>query len=346
MNLPKWLKNEKLIFWNRCRLYQDNPEFREFVLKGIDEHNWLKVENCGDEYHGTTIYHIEAFGRSVGFFAEFLYVLIQLFYADERGFSPYVNWGKEFLYYEQEGINHIYNAFEYFFEPVSNVISDEHAAYLVHATDYNINNVQNQLNTHGYAVSKEYMEELSRMVKKYIHYNKQTEQYLEKCFENLIGDKRALAVHFRGTDYRRQYNNHPVFVTLEQEIEMTEKLFNTKGYDIIFLATDEQEAVYKFKQKFRDKVRCFEDTWRAVGGDESVAYSHSKRQNHKYRLGLEVLRDQYMLTRCQGLICGISNLTLTARMMRKAWYKHEYEDLVIIDKGLCKNDNKFSKAKH
>lgn len=347
MQLMEWLKkNEKLVFWNRCRLHCNEPKFRKWVVDDYNNHQWVKIESYGSEYRGKMIYQIEAFGCAVGFFAEFLYALIRLYYATERGFTPYIHWGEDFLYYEPDGIRREYNAFQYYFESVSEVSNIEKASYVIRATDYHIHDVQNCLNTHGYAVTKEYMDGLSAMIKKYIRYNSKTREYLENGYEDLIGDKKALAVHFRGTDYRRQYNNHPTFVSLEQEIAKVKELLENKNYEVIFLATDEQEAVNEFRQAFGDKVKCFEDTWRAAGGDESVAYSHAEREQHKYRLGLEVLRDQYMLTRCRGLVCGTSNLTLVARMMRKAWYEQAYEDLVIIDNGLCQNDKNFCDAKH
>lgn len=342
-------KNKKsgmLEFLHQCRIHRGEEEFRKLVLEGYHNPDFLELHSCGAEYPGQTIYHIGAFGCSVGFFAEFLYTLIRLFFATDRGFTPYVYWGNNFLYYEAGGVDNEYNAFLYYFNPVSEVISSENAAHVLIATDYHIHDVQDRLNTHGYAVSDAYMDGLSSMVKRYISYNDKTKDYLEKSYETLIGDKKALAVHFRGTDYRRQYNNHPVFVTIEQEIEKVREMLEEKDYDVVFLATDEQEAVKIFRNEFGDTVKFFEDTWRADGGDESVAYSCADRKQHHYLLGLEVLRDQYMLTRCDGLVCGISNLTLSARMMRRAWYHKDYDDLVILDFDLCHNDRQFCDAVH
>lgn len=333
-------------FFHQCRIHRGEEEFRQLVLEGYHNPDYLKIESRGNEYPGQIVYQIGAFGCSVGFFAEFLYTLIRLYFAADRGFTPYVNWGSDFLYYEQDGIGNEKNAFLYYFNPVTDVVSTDNAAHVLMATDYHIHDVQDRLNTHGYAVSDEYMTGLSNMIKKYIRYNDKTKAYLEDGYDTLIGNKRALAVHFRGTDYRRQYNNHPVFVTIEQEMEKVRELLATDKYDVIFLATDEQEAVDVFRSEFGDKVKVFEDTWRADGGDESVAYSHADRKQHRYLLGLEVLRDQYMLTRCEGLVCGISNLTLSARMMRKAWYDKDYEDLVILNHDLCHNDRQFCDAKH
>lgn len=339
-------KSESLVFWNRCRLYSGKEDFRRMVIEGYHNPNFLEIENHGTEYSGNIIYQIGEFGNSVGFFAELLYTLIRLYFAEERGFIPFVSWGKDFLYYEDEKNIKEKNAFLYYFEPVSKVKSTEKAAYVIDANWYHIVEVQEHLNTHGYTVSEEYINEMSSMLKKYIHYNDKTMKYLENGYKELIGNKKALAVHFRGTDYRRQYNNHPVFATVEQEIERVHEVLERNNYDVIFLATDEQSAIKIFQNEFGDKVKFFKDTWRANGEDESVAFSHSARAQHHYLLGLEVLRDQYMLTKCNGLVCGISNLTLTAQMMRRAWYDNDYEDLVILSQGLYHNDHHFCDAKH
>lgn len=333
-------------FLHQCRIHRNEDEFRRLVMEGYKNPNLLDIKSQGDEYHGQIIYHINEYGSYVGFFAEFLFLLTSLYYADDMGLVPYVHWGKDFLYYQEKKNNTIDNAFLYFFEQVSDIKEDASAAHVLTANDYHIQYVRKKLNTLGYAISEEYMDSLSKIIKKYIRYNEKTKLFLEKSYDDLIGKDKALAVHFRGTDYRRQYNNHPVFITIEQEIEEVYKILKEKDYEVIFLATDEQNAVNVFKKEFGDKVKVFEDTWRASEGNESVAYSHSNRENHHYLLGLEVLRDQYMLTRCDGLVCGISNLTLSARMMRKAWYNREYDDLIILDYGLCHNQYAFCDAKH
>lgn len=329
-----------------CVARRNDADFRKFVTTGYNNPNVLEICNYGNSCRGNIVYDIEAFGHSVGFFAEFLYVLIRLYFSDERGFVPYVNWGQDFLYHEDVPIRGEENAFLHYFNQVSDIKNIEDAAYVVHSTKAQIAGVQTGLNTVGYAVSEEYINALSRIIKKYISYNEETLSYLKKNYDDLLDGKRTLAVHFRGSDFRRQYNNHPIFVSIEQGIEQVERILQKKDYEYIFLATDEQGAIDIYKKKFGDKVKYFEDVCRVAEGDESVAYSYSKRENHHYLLGLEVIRDQYMLTRCEGLVGGISNLTLTAQMMKKAWYENGYDDLVIINSGLNSNDNRFSDAKH
>lgn len=102
---------------------------------------------------------------------------------------------------------------------------------------------------------------------------------------------------------------------------MAEKTLTEGGYEQIFLATDENSAVQSFKERFGDRVKTYADTYRDEDGDDSIAFSSSDRRMHKYLLGLEVLRDEYTLTQCDGLVCGYSNVTFMARIMRRAWNK-------------------------
>ncbi len=314
------------------------------VLEGYQNPDFIEMRTCGGEYEGRTVYLIEERGAGVGFFAEFGVTLIDLYYAYERGFTPCVHWGEDYLYYEPEGIDGEKNAFLYFFQPVSEVTDAERARHVVRTQESHYVQVKAQFDAVSYDVSDEYIDAMALMVKKYIHYNAPTLAYLEREYRELLGDGKILGVHFRGTDFRRGYNNHPIPVRIEQEIEKARELFDRAGYDKLFLATDEQAAVKRFREVFGDRVCVYEDTYRDEGTDESIAFSEDSRDRHHYYLAREVLRDQYTLTRCDGLVCGYSNVTFIARVMRRAWFGGEWEDFVLIDNGLYHNDNAFSQS--
>lgn len=345
MNLMDLLrKSEKLVYWNRCRIHRNDPKFRRMVLEGYQNPDFLEIETLGREYEGKTIYLIEERGAGVGFFAEFGVTLIHLYFAYERGFVPYVRWGENYLYYEPGGVEGGKNAFLYFFEPVSEVVDIRHACHVVKSQESHYVQVKDQFDAVSYDVSDAYIDAMARMVKNYIHYNKTTRQYLEREYHTLLGDGKVLGVHFRGTDFRKGYNNHPVPVRIEQEIDRVKILLGKSGYDRIFLATDEEAAVERFREAFGDKVCVYEDTFRDRGTDESIAFSEGDRDRHHYYLAREVVRDQYTLTRCDGLVCGYSNVTFIARVMRRAWFEREWEDFELIDNGLFHNDNAFGQS--
>ena len=333
------------MFYNRCRLLRKNKDVADFIMGSYKTSMWLKNVFNKDGKSGYICYYIDEYGKQVGFFSEVIFTLFRLYFADQRGLVPLIEWGKRHLYYEPDGVNGEKNVFRYYFAPVSKLKDKNESMYTVYSCDYHIGELQDIFDTHGYDISNMYVEALSAMVQKYLKYNDETQRFMEEEFDRLLGNKKTLAVHFRGTDYRRQYNNHPVFITIEDEISKARELVASKGYEQIFLATDEQLAVNRFKEEFGSRLKIYEDAYRAMDGDESVAYSKSERRHHHYRLGLEVLRDQYTMTRCSGLVCGISNLTICARLMRNAWYE-PYEDLIVLDNGINRNDKRFSEIVH
>lgn len=335
-------KSEKLVYWNRCRIHRNKSDFREMVLEGYHNPDYIKFHHYGNEYSGKTIYYVDASGDGIGFFAELGMTLIKLYFADDRGFTPYIHWGENYLYYEPEGIDGEKNAFLYYFKPASEVISVEKANHVVYPEECHFQQVKGLYGAVSYDVSDEYVNAMARMMKKYIRYNDKTKEYLEQQYQSLLGDRRVLGVHYRGTDFKKQYNNHPVLVQVEQEIEKVKELMDGSGYDLIFLATDENEIVERFQKEFGNKVKMFEDTYRDNGSGESVAFSKSERSLHHYKLGLEVLRDQYTLTHCKGLVCGYSNVTFLARVMRRAWFDNDWKDYVLINNGLHHNSNRFT----
>lgn len=339
-------KNEKLVFWNRCRIHRNESAFREHVMHAYQNPDYLHLKTYGEEYKGETIYLVDEQGGGVGFFAELGVTLIKLYFADERGFTPYVHWGENYLYYESEGIDGEMNAFLYYFSPVSHVKRIEKARYVVRAEMRHYEQVKALFGAVSYDVSNEYVDAMAEMLKKYIRYNEKTGKFLEEQRILLLGNKNTLAVHYRGTDFRKQYNNHPVAVRIEQTIEQAKNLLATGRYEQIFLATDENGAVARFKEVFGDKVKVYQDTFRDEGGDESIAFSKHQRKNHRYLLGLEVLRDEYTLTCCEGLVCGYSNVTFLARVMRRGWVGRDYQDYILINNGIYHNGNNFWESGH
>lgn len=339
-------KSDKLVYWNRCRIHRNHADFRNMVINGYHSPDFLELQHLGKDYSGCTIYYANETGDGVGFFAELGMTLIKLYFADDRGFVPYVNWGKNYVYYEPDGVNGEQNAFLYFFQPVSYIESIENASHVIFPEENHFKQVKDIYGAVSYDVSDDYVNAMAKMMKKYVRYNESTQKFLEDEYKRLLGKQKTLGVHFRGTDFRKEYNNHPIPVRIEQEIEEVKRMLREKDYKQIFLATDENTVVERFRDEFGDIVKIYEDTFRDDGSGESVAFSESDRSQHHYKLGLEVLRDQYTLTNCQGLVCGYSNITFLARVMRRAWYEEEWEDYVLINNGLFKNNNRFSESKN
>lgn len=93
------------------------------------------------------------------------------------------------------------------------------------------------------------------------------------------------------------------------------------------------------KKAFGSKLLFYSDVKR-TSEQQSVAFSDSRRKNHHFRLGLEVLRDAYTLAMCDGLIAGVSQVSICSEIVKKSkGEKYTYKK--ICDKGVYHNGNLF-----
>lgn len=319
-----------------------NESFKEFILNYDLDPYLVKFQELGEALPDKNIMIIRNENASHGFFAEYRMTLNYLAYADRYHFIPYVFYSKNYCYAEKEKVNGTDNPFEYYFEQPNSLKYEEafSGKNVIFSRSAHSDMVE-ILNRRcfSYEISDAYIEYMAMIVAKYMKYNASTKEYLDAEVKKIFGNGKVLGVHYRGTDFRNNYNNHPICIEIENEIEKVKELIDGKDYDRIFLATDEEEALMKFVKVFGDKVLYYKDVYR---GNEktSVAFSENQRKNHHYHLGLEVLRDMYTLAKCDGLIAGMSQVSNIARINKKAMGK-EYEYLNIINQGINSNNKNF-----
>lgn len=336
-------KNTTLHFWIKAFKHIRDKEYLEFFINRENEPLLLEFETRGKSCENDSIYLIEEVGEGYGFFAEFHTMLQKLIFAERLHLKPYVYWGKKFLYYE-EMIEDTRNAYEYFFEAVNGDLGDkiDTAELLTNSKMGQASWVEDKYER-GYDLSPEYLKKASEVYKKYIHLNLNTSKKIQKEISGLLGKKETLAVHYRGTDFKVNYDNHPVCVTIEQELEAIKKAMKEEKFEQIFLATDDKQAIAAFETAFSGKIVYYQDV---VRGDDttSVAFSDSTRDKHHYLLAYEVLRDMLTMSACEGLIAGVSQVSICARIA-KASREETYRFLQIIDNGKNYNHKKFKSLK-
>jgi hypothetical protein len=201
--------------------------------------------------------------------------------------------------------------------------------------------IQNKFGVDRYIVPKEMEQRMSVIVKKYVRIKPELEKTIREDFAKIIGDsKRVLGIHYRGTDYKVGYNVHPTQVKIEQVESVIEEQLRGNRFETVFLATDEDGVYERLKERFGSCIRRYEDVYRG-SGTVSVAFSEDSREFHHYKLGLEVLRDMYSLSLCDGLVAGLSQVSLFAKLYKKSRdEKYMFEQM--IDNGINKNHIFFS----
>ena len=312
------------------------------ICRDIARRNGLQLKcfSYGEHNKERNIYYIQVGKPEFGFFALFRITLKYLVYAERFGFVPVIKWSKNISFAERKAVLGTDNPFEYYFKQPGQISIEEaeesynvFAAEEVHITDFFLNK-EIPKGEEGYVMSEEYMEYLARIVKRFIHLNEWTESYLKDQIEKVVGKRRTIGVHVRGSDFKKGYNNHPAIVSVDDYLDATKSLFEEGDYEQVFLATDDAGAIKRFQDIFGDKLVFYSDVIR-TDGVESVAFSQSERENHHYLLGLEVLRDMYSLTFCDGLVAGISQVSNCARIVKKS-YETEYKDKIILNKIVIK----------
>lgn len=327
-------KHDKLNYIQRCIRRINDPSFVGEVLDiGKNPLN-IQIRQKGNKNLGKTIYIAQTMGCD-GFFAELRFIVAELFFADTMGFVPVVKMPSTSFYAEKEPINGTTNPFEYYFEPVSDVtLDDANQSYAVVEHNWYQRNYMRSVcgMTSGYLPSEEYMQSAAMIVKKYIKFNAIVSSLIRGEITNLLAGKKTLGVHVRGADFKRHYKNHPNIVTVEEYIKETKNALKENTFEQIFLATDDANALREFKQHFGDRVVCYADVVRTEG-DETVMKSELNREHHHYKLGLEVIRDVYTLATCDGIIAGLSNVSIFARIIKLS-EESEYAYKKYIDKGI------------
>lgn len=328
-------RHSKIHYIGKCIRHFNDETFIDRVLLADENPYEIEFVELGDNNPDKLIQVIPNIYYLDGFCAEFRNTLKLLAYADRYGFIPYVLYDKNYIYKEDTLIFGTDNPFEYYFNQTCDLTYDSvmHSANVVFAEKKHTKLVDLKcgIMPYSYEMNQDNINWLGEIYKKYIQINSFSMKKITMDYENLLGGSiKVLGVHHRGTDYKKAYKYHPKYVTVEEKIAEVESI--EEDYDRIFLATDDREAGELFRKRFRSKVCFYEDVYRGEGS-VSVAFSLDGRENHKYLLGLEVLRDVYTLSLCEGLIAGISQVAYCAQIMKKGM-GGEFSYFKIIDKGI------------
>lgn len=304
-----------------------------------------KARHLGTLNQGKIIYYIEEDNGDFGFFAMYRAWLEYLYFANVCGYIPVIRASENFLYKETKMINGTDNPFEYYFKQPSAIsISNAQRSSKVVISNLMHRQMVELVLTGKYSNYKwnnRYIREMARVVKKYIRFNQQTWEYISEGTQKIgFAANKILGVHVRGTDFRVRYDNHPIYLEEKDCFKVIDPMLEDGKYSKLFLATDDNRILKQFINRYGEKLCYYQDVERG-SKNQSVAFSKKERKNHKYLLGLEVIRDMYSLSMCSGLVAGISQVVVCAQINKLARGEY-YEDLSIIDKGLYINGHMFS----
>lgn len=295
----------------------------------------LYFRNYGKENADIPIYYI-TFGvyneETCGFWGMVNTTLRNLVFADFFHLTPVVEWqGVE--YGENFPVHGSSNAWEYYFEPVSQIDyrTVKNSAYVCPAlfSDTQISNDKENESANTLIGT---IKPLVDVYRKYIRLNKELEKELTVDMQSVFQGKRTMGCHARGSDGNWGLYGHPIPVLPQEYLDAAYECFIQGEYEQIFLATEDPILLNQFIDKFGDSLVYYKDVLRSSESHTALARA-GKTDWYHYRMGYEVVRDAYTLAECDSLVAGTHNVPLAARIIKCAQDK-KYKICNIIDHGI------------
>jgi hypothetical protein len=304
---------------------------REFVQDKFDRKYAFDLKkqsngyfkNFGDKNPDKIFYVIWREWLGSGFFANFTNVLSHIQRAEDFGMIPVVDFENfKTLYNEKNPIHGTKNAWEYYFKQpagysLEEVYSSKNVFFCNGETppEKSPDSAKPSETIHPHELYK-------NIWKKYAKLQKHVEDEIEKYSSLIQG--RVLGIHFRGKEMNYA-QLHWFAPTLEQMFRYTDEILEKYNIDKIFIVTEEKDYMDAFIAKYGDKV-LYTNAFRV---SKVNAYNLNPRKNHRYLLGLEILCESILLSRCTGLLCGDSGVSGNATRLGN----HEFLYYVINGKN-------------
>lgn len=298
----------------------------------IDSYRNDKLTMMGEKNPDKVILMIDASNSyTSGFFSNLSSILLKCAYAHDRGMVPVIYRKTPSHYNEPERYLGTDNYFEYFFrQPAEIKISD--AMESKHVVWQAGKHMREYYHMERHQQDRVYVEEIRRCLK----FKDMIRDELEDSRKVFLGDRKVLGVKYRGTGYKYRHKGHPVYVSIDDIMEHTEAIYD-KGYDYIYLATEDKSALDVFKKRFGNELVYDGNILRADEGQLHIDLATSDPKHHTaYLEGLNVLKDVWVLSHASSFVGSQCGVTKFVYLFNEAFSQKQFENLDIIDKGVYK----------
>ncbi|NVJ48094.1 MAG: hypothetical protein HWE07_13245 [Cytophagia bacterium] len=254
------------------------------------------------------------------FFAQFLYVLQQLRFAEANCLTPVVNLNHSYNYYFDQ--NHKSNVWENYFEPVANIsssrldkIDPRTITFLRPEEQRRLFLGEGDQPPVNYDVkAKQWWlkqrEMGARLTSKYIRVRPEILNKVNDFFEANIKGHKVLGMHLRGTDKSVRFDGKPhevpeIFrriIPPEEYFPFIDRFLIHYPEGKLFVATDQKQFLLTLLERYGKRII---HTNAIRSRTKKAVFS---RSGSGYERGVEVLTDTLLLSRCDYLIKCMSNV--------------------------------------
>ena len=272
------------------------PKEQEPIVDRSIDFNKIQVNliRSNGELNKDKIFYVIQRNPGKGFFSNVAFVTNHIKVALDNGFIPIVDMENFVTWYnENNKILKTNNAWEYYFEQISNFsLKDVYKSKNIILTNRNF------YRSSGFLDSINEDKELKNVFQKYILIKKNKLKVIHYLKKKLFEKKKILGVHFRGTGYKIGRQPHPA--TIKQMINRLNKILSKENYDKIFLVTEDLNNFKAIIAEFKDKVIYLNNSVRE--NNSNTAFDTYPRLNHRYKLGRDILIEACLLSYCDGYL--------------------------------------------
>ena len=312
--------------------YRKDEEFMAQIIDLRKNPGLIELQDAQTHFEpGSMVCHVNVQEKNAGFFALVRRVLDALYFCDCFSLEPFITFSNDSLYYDVS-MPQDRNVFDYYFEQPcfsdSNIFKTKRT--VVKYAWRNRLKAEALNKGDAYQVSEEYIVQMARIMKKYLHFNKETQKLIDEQLKLREVNQEVLGVHIRGTDYKLNCRNHPRYIPPEAYYGYIDSALKEYGFKKIYIATDDEEILQQFLKRYGgEKVIFSQNNTRSSGTCGVHTAAGPKREHHKYLLGIEVICDMCTLAACGGILSGLSQVSLMCRI-----YKKSKDEEFLYDKRL------------
>lgn len=169
-----------------------------------------------------------------------------------------------------------------------------------------------------YSTSREYR----RAFHDTVSLSEKSQDFIRPWLEFLAEEGRVLAVHMRGSDMKIA-KSHWAPPTSFQIFQLVDEALERGNFDKIFVASEDQNSLNKIHARYGRRLLTT-DSFR-TRTKKKLTRTASPVIQWQFVLGLQVIRDAWMLSRCEGLVSGHSNVSEHAQVLRANPYSINFQ---------------------
>lgn len=311
------------------KLFQRNRIINRIIIlyKERERHT-----SFGDENPDKTFFVIRRNAPNAGLFSFVITNVGWMKYALDKGYIPVVDMQNYYnTYITEEAVGRV-NAWDYYFK--------QPCGYSVEDIKNSKNIIISSLDAaeeNPNPMDKVSFSHWQQFAQRYLIFSDGIEAEIAKRENELFQKRRILGVLCRGTDYTAtKPTGHPIQPKTDDVIRKAEEMMNEYSCENIFLATEDEEILETFSNRFGEKLLFMPSRrYRATGVNNinELADKNDKVAvnplTEKHKKGFDYAVTIGLLAKCTCLLAGQVSGTTGTLLLTKG-YEHEY----LFDLGL------------